>query len=211
MKQSKNPWLTVSPEDYEGHMNSPGVNQLSFLADCVGNALAQYRPSEVAIIGCGTGNGLAHVDNAYTKRTTVVDIHPAYLSVLTQRYAAQIAGLEVVCADLNHCVLDEDAYSLIFAGLVFEFLDPELLMDKISRWLRHRAVLSVVLQMRSEGLPSVSDSGYDSLKRLGPIVNLIDVPRFRNICQQRHLFETDSCIHVLPSGKSFYVGTYQKE
>lgn len=207
---SNNPWTTISADDYEGHMNSPDVNQLSFLSGCFKQAMIDYRPSDIAIIGCGTGNGLEHIDTACTKRITVVDINPRFLEVLKSRYGNCIEGLEIVHDDLNHCILPKSQYALVFAGLVFEYVNTTLLLKKISNWLRTNAVFKVVLQIPNKTLPEVSDTKFKSLKKIGSIVNLVDVEQFRNDCNGYGLTEIKSSVETLKSGKSFYVGAFKK-
>ena len=204
-----NPWTTISPEDYEGHMDSPGVGQLAFLSSCMKSALDAYKPEVVALIGCATGNGLAHIDTAHTKRTTVVDINEAFLNVVRLRYRNRLSGLDLVHADLNHCTLQAAHYSMVFAGLVFEFLPVDPLVKKISQWLRPGGILKVVLQMPSQQMPTVSDTGFSSLQRLNPIINLVDADCFRQKCEQVNLREIEYTTECLPSGKSFYVGVYR--
>jgi ubiquinone/menaquinone biosynthesis C-methylase UbiE len=210
MTSNKNPWTLISPEDYEGHMSSLEVNQLHFLSDCFKQALTHFDPSEVAIVGCGTGNGLEHIDTAYTKRMTVVDINSNFLEVLKKRYKNRIKGLEVIHDDLNNCILQNPHYSLIFAGLVFEFVETTSLLKKISKWLRTNAIFRVVLQIPNKYLPDVSETKFESLKNLNSIVKLVDVEQFRNECKRLCLNEIESSIETLKSGKSFYIGTFKK-
>lgn len=209
MTVEKNPWIEISPEEYDGHMSSPSVNQFGFLSDCFRQALVEYSPSHVAIVGCGTGNGLEHIDNSCTKITTVIDINLEFLEKLRQRFENKISGLEIVHDDLCECELDQ-RYSLVFVALVFEFLNPKILLSKISRWLNSDAVLKVVLQCPNPTLPDVSETKYKSLKKLNKIVNLVDVEYFRNECACHGLVEIDRSLKTLKSGKSFYIGTYKK-
>ena len=210
MTYKENPWATISPDDYEGHMSSPNVKQLTFLADCLKQGLTKYAPEEVAIIGCGTGNGLEYIDPACTKHTTVVDINASFLEVLKRRYEHRIPGLEIVHDDLNHCALQPNQYSLIFAGLVFEYLESYTLLQKISEWLREDAIFQVVLQRPSHNLPEISETKYVSLKTLKSIVKLVDIEQFCRECQQCNLLEVERRMVTLDSGKSFYVGMFKK-
>ena len=74
-----NPWLSVPLEDYEGHMRSPGVEQLTILADLFKRVLDRYRPESVAVLGVAGGNGLEQIDCTVTKRIVGVDINQRYL------------------------------------------------------------------------------------------------------------------------------------
>jgi trans-aconitate methyltransferase len=127
-----NPWLNIPASDYEGHMSSPNVGQLSFLAKTFKESLENHDCRTVALLGCATGNGLEYIKNEVSHRVTAVDINPEYLKILQQRYGDSIPGLEIVRDDLHKCQLEEKAYTLIFAGLVFEYLDPQVLLRKRS-------------------------------------------------------------------------------
>src|SRR6185503_3635012 len=88
-----NPWLALPLEDYEGHMGSPGVNQLAPLADLFGEALARLRPRSVAVLGVAGGNGLEHVDSTLTARVVGIDLNPGFLAATKARFP-DLRGLE---------------------------------------------------------------------------------------------------------------------
>ncbi len=66
----RNPWLEIAASDYVGHMGSPEVDQLSVLSPLLREALDMFRPRDVLLLGCSTGNGLLQVDPAVTDRVT---------------------------------------------------------------------------------------------------------------------------------------------
>ena len=70
-----NPWLSIPLEDYEGHMGSAGVRQLTVLAELFKSALDRCRPESVALLGVAGGNGLEQIDCAATKSIVGVDIN----------------------------------------------------------------------------------------------------------------------------------------
>jgi SAM-dependent methyltransferase len=205
-----NPWLLIPAADYEGHMSAPHIAQAQFLSQVFKEALRVYDASTVAQLGCATGNGLEHIDPAATRRLSCVDINPEYLAILRARYGERIAGLEVVEADLATCRLQPGAYSLIFTGLVFEYVAPKILLPKIADWLRPDGVLVVVLQILAQGLPEVSESPYQSLKLLESIMRLVSPQEFRSTAENESLGEIESKIVTLESGKAFYVGTFTR-
>lgn len=204
-----NPWLEIPASDYEGHMNSPSVAQLSFLAATFKDSLNRYASDTVALLGCATGNGLEYIDNASTHQVTAVDIHPGYLKILRERYADTILGLEILKDDLSHCHLAEGTYALIFAGLVFEYLDPQALLRKIAQWLRVGGILVGILQLPTAG-SSVTETPYTSLKSLNAIMKLVDPQEFKDVARRAGLTACDESVTTLETGKSFYRGTYQK-
>ena len=205
-----NPWLQIPASDYEGHMSSPGVAQQSFLAQTFKESLENHESSSIALLGCSTGNGLEFINKDTTKRITVVDINPEYLKILRQRYEKSVSGLEVMEADLQTCTIEAQAYSLIFVGLVFEYLDPLILLPRISGWLQPGGVMVTVLQLPVEHLKMVTNSPYASLKKLEPIMKLISLQDFKFMASEAGLKEKEGKIVTLESGKPFYVGTYAK-
>ena len=204
-----NPWLKIPAADYEGHMRSPLVAQFSYLAETFKASLEHYDSASVALLGCATGNGLESIDPEATQRLTVIDINPDYLHILRERYADTIPGLEIVQDDLRHCHLEQGGYSLIFAGLVFEYLTPRVLLEKIALWLGKEGIFVGVLQLPSPR-SSVTETPYSSLQSLSAIMNLVDPAQFKDLAHKAGLTALDENIDTLATGKSFYRGTYRK-
>src|SRR5215468_3821355 len=93
------PWLAIPLEDYEGHMGSAGVGQLTVLAELFKCALDRCLPDSVTVLGVAGGNGLEQIDCAVTKRIVGVDINQRYLDEVRLRFGA-LSGLELHCRDL---------------------------------------------------------------------------------------------------------------
>jgi hypothetical protein len=113
----RNPWLDISEIDYVGHMSSPTVNQRPVLSRLMGDAIESVRPRTMLVLGCSTGNGLEHVNPEVTSRVTVVDLNPAYLLRLGERFPNPGFELVVQCADLADVVLEPEAFELVHAAL----------------------------------------------------------------------------------------------
>jgi hypothetical protein len=56
-----NPRLNIPASDYEGHMSSPDVGQLSFLAKTFKESMENHDCRTVVLLGCATGNGLEYI------------------------------------------------------------------------------------------------------------------------------------------------------
>jgi ubiquinone/menaquinone biosynthesis C-methylase UbiE len=211
MRVHENPWMSISPEDYDRHMGHPSVKQHRFLADCFHGALVKHAPAEILVIGCGTGNGLEHIDSRVTHRTTVIDFNARFLNVVKQRFQNALPGLEVIHDDLHHCSLPQGCYSMVYAGLVFEFVQPDIVLKKIVHSLRNGGVLEVVMQLPSETLPTVSSTGIESMKQLKLSAKLVNVKQFCELCSHMKLALIGSSEQTLDSGKSFFIGTFKKK
>src|SRR3954453_1245588 len=114
-----NPWLSIPLEDYEGHMGSAGVRQLTVLAELFQYALDRCLPESVAVLGVAGGNGLDRIDSATTKRILALDINQSYLNQVQRRFGT-LAGLELHCCDLADCDFSLVPVALVHAALIFE-------------------------------------------------------------------------------------------
>jgi SAM-dependent methyltransferase len=205
-----NPWLSIPWEDYEGHMSHPAVKQSPFLSEIFHDALHNYKPETVAILGCATGNGFEHIDPVVSKRVTAVDLNPEYLDIVQNRFGSKIPGLHCICQDVVKCELEARSYDLIHCALIFEYLDPSPLIEKISLWVRHKGILVVVLQLPSPKSGSVTRTEFKSLKRLEPIMKLIEPEYLKRQCFDAGFVEIRAYVETLVSGKAFFIGHYRK-
>lgn len=203
-----NPWLNIPAADYEAHMGCPDVDQLSFLGSTFKKAMENNDCDKVAILGCATGNGIEYINKASTRKVTVVDINPEYLEILRQRYEQSIPGLEIVEADLELCSIGDQEYSLAFAGLIFEYLNPRILLAKTAKWLSKNGVLVAVLQLPAKHLNKISATPNASLRQLDSIMKLISPRDFKKMAGDVGLREIEARTVMLKSGKSFYVGSF---
>ena len=166
-------------------MSCPNVAQQQFLAQVFKEALEKHDSRTIALLGCSTGNGLEYINKKVTRSVTAIDINPEYLEILRQRYGGRVPGLEIMETDLETCNIENRAYSLIFAGLVFEYLEPRKLLPRIVNWLRSDGVLVSILQLPAKHLKRVSETRYTSLNQL----NSIMIPRLQSLIDKLH--ETD--------------------
>jgi SAM-dependent methyltransferase len=205
-----NPWLNIPAADYEAHMGSPDVGQLAFLGRTFKEAVERYDCSAVALLGCATGNGLEYVNREMTKKVTVVDINPEYLEMVRKRFNKSLPGLAIMEADLENCELEKRAYSLVFAGLIFEYLNPQKVISRVACWLRQKGVMVAVLQLPAKDGQKVTETPYAILKKLESVMHLLSPQDFNSMATDSGLLAADRRIITLGSGKSFYIGTYIK-
>jgi len=202
-KDSVNPWLTIPAADYEGHMGSPEVGQLAFLSEVFRDALNAYQPRCLLVVGCATGNGFEHIDRDRCEGVVAVDINPEYLSVLKTRFPD--AAIQTRCEDVATCEFDTASFDLIHCALIFEYVDPSSVVGKLARWLRPGGVLVVVLQLPHDNAAAVSATPYSSLRRLEPIMRLVDPGEFAALARDAGLTQLRSDVRTLDSGKRFHV------
>jgi SAM-dependent methyltransferase len=192
-------------------MGSPGVRQLEFLSRMFGELLAGFEPDFAAVLGCATGNGFERVEAGRLRRLVGLDINREYLDICRARYAGKIPGLELVCEDIDSFELEPGSMDFVYGALFLEYIDPEKVVEKVSRWLRPRGILAVVLQLPSETCGTVSDTGFESLKRLEPMISLVEPGNLERILQRYGFSGVRSGRETLEGGKEFFVGVYRLE
>ena len=206
----KNPWLQIPASDYEAHMALPEVAQAQVLSKLMASALREYTPTSIAVIGCSTGNGFEHIDSAHSRRVVGIDINPYYLKILKTRFGDKILSLELLEGDITAEDFRINPVSMVFAGLVFEYVDVSVALRAIARCLTPGGILLSVLQLPSTDSTPVTSTCYKSLELLKPIMNLVAPTEFSSMCGSVGLKKIKSDTIPLKKGKAFFVGFYRK-
>jgi SAM-dependent methyltransferase len=206
----KNPWLKIPAADYEAHMASPEVAQCHVISSLFSEVLRELLTSSVAVLGCTTGNGFENVDPTITERVVGVDINQSYLEILRERFLKKIPCLELVEADISSADFQIEPVSVIFAVLVFEFVDVLSTLKNISKCLKPGGTLVAAIQVQNSDTSPVTPTAYTSLRRLDPIINLISPIAFTDMCINAGLKCVRNRKIQLKNEKSLFVGFYQK-
>jgi len=200
-----NPWLRIPAADYEAHMDAPEVGQHAVLNRLFRVIYREQQPDTMAVLGCGTGNGFEHINSLLTEYLHGYDINPEYLEIAKQRHKQRLPGLELICEDLNKTAeLIPDFYELIYAALVFEYVDVGALLKLISASLVSYGVLAVVLQLESAEKAAVTPSVYGSIKQLEPLMRLVPPAEFLAHADEAGLYPVREWEMPLQSGKRFW-------
>jgi len=168
-----NPWKEIPLSDYEGHMTLPEVGQSRMLADELTNLLKSYRSKSVAIIGCAGGNGFDEAFQSGVERIVGVDINHDYLVETKSRYEGKFSELDVYCANVEDELPDISPVDMIYAALIFEYVDVKKTLSSLKKICKKGGVLAVLLQLPKEGLSNVSPSPFTSLGQLTSIMRLV--------------------------------------
>ena len=205
-----NPWLSIPLEDYEGHMGSPDVRQLTVLADLFRCALGYCLPESVAVLGVAGDNGLEQIDCAVTKRIAGVDINQRYLDEVRRRWGA-LPGLELHCCDLRRELFNALApVELVHAALVFEHAGLGLALENALSLVAPGGRLSVVLQLPGNDESGVASTGYVSMRSLTPDFALIEIAEFQRLLALEGFHLVERQWRPLPSGKAFWFGLFTR-
>jgi len=190
-------------------MSAPSVAQAPLLGEQLAAAVKRHRPAGVAVIGCAGGNGLELLDPTQVERVAAVDINPRYLEVLRARHARRFARLDLYCEDVQSATLDFGPVELIFAALLFEYVQVPAALATMRRNCPPGGVLVAVLQLPADGQPLVSASAFRSLEALAPVMRLMDPAEFSRHAQAAGFTLQDSTTQVLESGKRFEVMSFR--
>lgn len=206
----RNPWLDISDNDYVGHMSSPSVMQRPMLSRIMGEALEAVRPKAMLVVGCSTGNGLDHVNPEFTSRVDVIDLNQAYLDRLIEQFPHTGFAMNVQCADLADVTLEAEAFDLVHAALVLEYINWPSLIPRVASALKRDGTLSVVLQLPSAANPSVTPTAFTALQSLESIFNFVDPDALIDVADASRLKLSHRYVESLPTGKSFEVMRFAK-
>jgi hypothetical protein len=204
-----NPWLGIPLEDYEGHMSSPGVLQLSALAELFRGVLDHCRPESVAVLGVAGGNGLESIDCSVTKRIIGVDINEGFLDVVRRRFGA-LPALELHCCDLGQPDFRLEPVALVHAALIFEHTGLGVPLANALSLVAPRGRFSAVLQLPSENEQAVACTGYTSMQSLKQDFALIDMSEFRRLVEQQGFQLVEQERRSVPGGKALWLGIFAR-
>jgi hypothetical protein len=206
-----NPWLSIPLQDYEGHMASDGVGQLSALAELFQWVLDRYRPESVAVLGVAGGNGLEQIDRIVTKRILGLDINEQYLDEVQRRFGT-IAGLELHCCDLAEPNLNLAPVALVHAALIFEHVGTDIALENALSLVVTGGTLSVILQLPSEEEQGVASTRYTSMQTVKQDFALVDTRELQYRLSLKGFELVEQQPRSLPAGKALWLGVFmQKE
>jgi SAM-dependent methyltransferase len=204
------PWLDIPLADYEGHMALPEIAQARMLADELESAVRQYAPRSVAIIGCSGGNGFERLIGTTVERIVGIDINPSYVAAAQARFGTQLPKLALYVADIQDALPNITPMELIFAGLIFEYVDLRTAMHNLRRLCTPDGTLVAVLQAPSAEAKAVSPSPYRSLQRLAAAMRLRDAREVEGAAAEVGFAPAATRSLTLPSGKSFIVLSFHR-
>ncbi len=205
-----NPWLDVPADDYVGHMSSAEVAQYPVLNRLLRDTLESTRPGALLVLGCSTGNGFEHIDPTVTSRVVGVDINPVFLQRLVERFAGSTFPLEVRNSGLADCTFEQDAFDLVHAALLLEYVDWASVLPRLVVSLRARGALSVVLQLPSHTSPAVTPTRFTSLRLLESVFHFVEPEHLISHATTLGLELESRHREPLESGKAFEVLRFRK-
>lgn len=205
----QSPWLDIPLQDYEGHMSLPAIGQAQMLADQLELLLGRHAPESIALIGCAGGNGLERIELGRTRRVVAVDINPAYVRATGVRYAGRLPGLELHCADVQSEALQFEPVDMIYAALLFEYVDVAAALASLKRLCRPGGTLATLVQLPHCDHEVVSPSPYATLSRLATAIRLVAPTDLSTLALAAGFSAAAAVVRIeLPSGKQFSLQSF---
>jgi 2-polyprenyl-3-methyl-5-hydroxy-6-metoxy-1,4-benzoquinol methylase len=205
----RNPWLDIPLADYEAHMALPTIGQSRLIADQLDTLIRTYSPPSVAIVGCAGGNGFDRLVRTGAQRIVGVDINPEYIEQARRRYAERIPGLELYTTDIQSSKSIFHPVDLIYAALVFEYVDLAQTMSALRHHCKPDGVLAVLSQLPHETMTHVSPSPYTSLQLLAPGMRLVSPLELQRLAKQVGFSLKHSRVISSAGGKRFCVDEFR--
>lgn len=202
-----NPWLSVPLAEYEQHMNSAEVRQLTVLSELFAEAMSRCRPSSIAVLGIAGGNGLEHIDSSVTTRIVGLDLNPQYIETVRQRYS-HLPGLDLRCVNLSEQRIALEPVQLVHAALIFEHAGVERCLENGIALTAPGGNLSVVLQLPAEGGKAVGTSPFASIENLHAHFSFVQPASLCESLSGRGFCLAHQTTRELPSGKAFWAGIF---
>lgn len=203
-----NPWFTIPLADYEAHMALPQVGQAQLLAELFAATLRARSPASVAVLGCAGGNGFERAPRGL--RVVGVDVNPDYVASARARFASRLPRLELHVADVERAELLFEPVDLVFAALLFEYVDPGRLLARIRAWLAPDGTLTTVLQMPSDDVREITPSPFATLERLAPRLRLVAPERLAELAARYGYRALESETATASGGKRFAVQSFAR-
>ena len=203
----RNPWLKIPLADYEAHMALPQVGQAELLADVLAEAVRLHAPRSVAVLGCAGGNGFDRVPPGV--RLVGIDVNPSYVAAARARHSAR-AGLELFVGDVTANELAFEPVELAYAGLLFEYVEPAVVLRRLAAKLLPSGTLVAVLQLPSAAHPEITPSPYTSLAALAPSMRLVPPASLTRAASAEGYVAIGADVATASGGKRFAVQTYRR-
>jgi len=142
-------------------------------------------------------------------RVVGIDINPRYLEKARQGYAAKIPNLELYTADVQSGESICDAVDLIYAALIFEYVDIPAAMKTLRSLCKPTGLLATLIQMPHDSLSPVSPSPYTSLKRLESAMKLVSDEDLVGQARRAGFVLDESKAVATRAGKDFKAHTFR--
>jgi hypothetical protein len=123
--------------------------------------------------------------------------------VVRERYGQRFARFEPYCADLQSEALNFGPVDLVYAALLFEYVDAVSTLRTLKRNCRSGGMLATVLQLSHAEQAAISPSPYSSLSSLASVMRLVASADLRRVAEGVGFVLEESQTLTIPLGKRF--------
>jgi len=204
-----NIWNAIPLDDYEQHMQHETVGQLQLLSKLTGKYLKKIKPRTAMFLGISGGNGLEHIDINITNQVFGIDINKKYLHETNERFNKDIPNLNLINLDISSTPKKIASVNLIWAALIFEYVETQKCFEFINHNIQNNGFLIVTIQANN-GVPSVSQTGIETIKLVGKIFKLVDPNDLLSVADKFGFKKIDFEENILPNNKSLKTYTFLK-
>ncbi len=199
-KAARNPWESVSLEDYEDHMSLDSVRQLQVLSEIMRCQFFEHFVSSVVIFGIAGGNGLEHVPLGQIQKVYGIDVNKDYLIAATERHPELDSILECLRFDLRYYPEKVPKAELVLANLVVEYIGYEAFKADVQS--ADPQYVSCVVQINSDDDSWVSDSPLvHKFDRLDEIHQVVEPQELKDQMAQIGYYAVKDYEYATPNGK----------
>ena len=131
-------------------------------------------------------------------------VGPLQLDVLKVRLADEY-GL-----DIDYETPEFQPVDLVYAALVFEYVDIARALKNLRAICLPGAVLAALLQLPRHGAENVSPSPFVTLKEVGSIMRLVPPEEFRTVAEELGFAFLSQRLIALESGKQFSLQLFKR-
>lgn len=189
-------------------MALPGIAQAQMLARILAEIHRKYTPRSVAVLGCAGGNGFGDIPPAITRRVVGVDLNPDYVAKARERYEGRFQNLELYVADVQKDLPAFTPVDLVFAALILEYVDIDVVIARTRSMLATHGKLVTVVQMPGSTTAKVTPSPFASLQALGAVMRLVPPQAVRRSAQAHGYVQLESSAVSSAGGKRFQVQVF---
>lgn len=190
-------------------MSHATVAQAQMIAAVLQHAVSEFKPNSLALLGAAGGNGLECVDARVVRRIVALDLNPEFLALCTKRHGNRFIHYEAILHDLADGAPPFEPVSLIFAGLILEYLDCFAFFKYLPALLSPRGVFIALMQLPSSELPRVSVSPFSSLKPLESVFHFVDPAAVRTALTDLGFSCCEERVIRLESRKQFHRAVFR--
>jgi len=140
-----------------------------------------------------------------------IDINPAYLATAAEQFQERLSGLQLLLADIETEEVTFEPVALMYAALVFEYVNVESVLAQLPSLLQPGGLLCTVVQLPSASVPAITPSSFASLAQLSTKIRLVAPQELSAIAAKNGLLEIEAQILTLPSRKRFQLQVFQRE